>query len=222
MTVVPKNKPARISFFNARVAPWGTNSAVLKLDAADVTLLGTKVSAAQSAHADFVAAQAAARSATINYDQAVEDMTTLGMQLIDRIRATARTAGDGIYALADLPIPAIPSPIGAPGKPYGFEAVLLPDGTLEFTWACDNPPRASGTVYTVWRKKDDGTWQSLGGAGQKKFIDTTVPAGVPSVIYSVQAMRSTGVGVSNEFTVNFGVASGGGMTATVSAPKLAA
>ena len=31
-----------------------------------------------------------------------------------------------------------------------------------------------------------------------------------------------GVGVSNEFTVNFGVASGGGMTATVSAPKLAA
>jgi hypothetical protein len=46
-------------------------------------------------------------------------------------------------------------------------------------------------------------------------VDVTVPAGVPTVMYQIQGTRSTAVGVVAEFIVNFGVSSGGAITATV-------
>ena len=54
----------------------------------------------------------------------------------------------------------------------------------------------------------------------RRFVDLTVPAGVPSVMYQIQGVRSTSVGDAAEFIVNFGTTSAGGMTvASVGTPN---
>jgi hypothetical protein len=222
MSVQPAGKVARIEWSEERIAKWNLNAVGMGSTAPEVTAWQAKVEDARAKYLARQEAKNAAKTATNDFRIALNAMTNATADIIKQVKSKAAISGDGIYSLADIPVPAVPSPTPPPGMPYGFVATLLPNGSLEITWKCDNPPRAIGTIYAIWRKNADGSWNQLGGAGQKKFIDTTVPAGVPSVIYSVQAMRSTGVGVSNEFTVNFGVASGGGMTATVSAPKLAA
>ena len=67
----------------------------------------------------------------------------------------------------------------------------------------------------------------VGIAGGKKFTDATLPAGGGPVTYKIVAVRSTAIGVANEFIVNFGVGGGGQMTASVepvgpTSPKMAA
>jgi hypothetical protein len=71
-------------------------------------------------------------------------------------------------------------------------------------------------MYMIYRRLGAaGAFESLGGVGEKKFHDTTIPAGTASVTYKIQAVRSTAVGDWAEFNVNFGTGAGGGITATV-------
>jgi hypothetical protein len=107
--------------------------------------------------------------------------------------------------------------------PTDFTATLDPTGVLNLAWKCANPPGASGTIYQVSRQVGAaGTMQIIGAAGDKKFIDATLPIGSTQVTYRIMALRSTVAGTPNEFTVKFGV-TGGEMTASVvAAPKLAA
>jgi hypothetical protein len=119
-----------------------------------------------------------------------------------------------------------PGPVGDPGTPTNFTATLRSDGALQLKWKCPNPAGADGVVYQISRSVDGGASEYLGGAGQRKFIDSTVPGGVSQISYTIQATRSAGVGVAATFVVKFGMTSGGAMTASVveppSAPKLAA
>jgi hypothetical protein len=103
--------------------------------------------------------------------------------------------------------------------PTAFKVTLNPDGSLELTFKCSNPAGAGGTIYQVSRKIGAGAWQMIGGSGEKKFLDDTVPTGTASVSYRVQAVRSTQKGTANYFTVNFGVGGGGEMTATLAEPQ---
>ena len=115
-----------------------------------------------------------------------------------------------------LSVRSTPTPVGAPSTPYKLVANLRPDGSIEFTWKCDNPAGCNGVIYQVYRKIDStGAYEYIGGTGERKFTDMSVPQAVPSVMYQIQATRSTAVGVAAEFTVNFGVNSGGVVTATV-------
>ena len=92
-----------------------------------------------------------------------------------------------------------------------MKAALKPNGSVELTWKCDNPPGCTGVIYQVFRKVElTGDYAYIGGAGLRKLVDTTVPAGVPSVLYQIQGTRTMAVGDAAEFVVNFGV--GGGVT----------
>jgi hypothetical protein len=53
------------------------------------------------------------------------------------------------------------------------------------------------------------------GTDEKKFTDETLPGGSMSVTYQMQAVRSTAVGEWVQFNVNFGIGSGGAITASV-------
>ena len=114
--------------------------------------------------------------------------------------------------------------------PNTLKVTLNPDGSLVLKWACANPVGSSGTIYQVYRRTGAaGAFAPVGASGKKEFVDATVPAGVASVTYRIQAIRSTQAGTANDFTVNFGVGGGGEMTATLaaeqggpSAPKIAA
>jgi hypothetical protein len=120
------------------------------------------------------------------------------------------TGDAGVYALAQLPPPARPAPVAPPGTPTGFAVELLADGTLRLSWRCKHPRRSHGTMYQVYRRTAaDEAFAYLGGAGQKTFVDATLPVGVPQVTYQVRAVRSTAVGPWARHIVNFGAAAGG-------------
>ncbi len=106
---------------------------------------------------------------------------------------------------------AAPTPVHTLGKPGKFTVTLDETGALALKWKCANP-RASGTVYQVWRRIGaQGEFVFLGSVGRKRFTDSTLPAAAPAITYQIQAVRSTAAGPRAQFNVNFGT-SGGGIT----------
>jgi hypothetical protein len=155
----------------------------------------------------------------------VRDLQNAGSDIIKQIRAKAAVDGDNVYVLAQIPAPALPSPVPPPGTPTDFIVTLNPDGSLKLRWKCANPAGSMGTMYQVSRRiGSGGPLVQIGGSGVKSFLDATVPAGTPAVTYQITAARSTALGVAAQFVVNFGVGGGGEMTASVvqGSPKLAA
>jgi len=222
--VLPATKLARIEFCEAHNTPFSTNAVAIGTSAASVTDLATKTSAARAAYNAQQAAQNAAKAATNDYNIAVQAMTTAVADILKQVKTKAAISGPGVYSLAEIPAPAIPSPRPAPGKPTDFVATLEENGAVTLKWKCPNPAGTSGTIYQVWRRDTPtGDFNYLGGTGSKSFDDATIPAGSGGVTYQIQAVRSTAVGLWAQFNVNFGVSSGGEMTASVvSAPKIAA
>jgi hypothetical protein len=229
MSVVPTKPIEKVQFYEAHLTPWNTNSAAIGLLPADLTDLTTKTTAARDAFNAKEAAQQASRAATQAFHDAVDAMANTGAFLINKIRVKAeQTGGNSVYNLAEIPPPATPSPVGPPGTPYQLKVELLPNGSLAFKWKCDNPAGSSGTLYHVYRKigTAPGEFTFIGGSGARSFVDTTVPSGAATIVYQIQAARTTSVGVANEFVVNFGMGSGGQMTASIvesnNPPKMAA
>lgn len=216
MPIIPEKAAEKIVFFEAHHAAWSANSVAIGSSAGEITALQALTTAARAKQVAQRLARQAARTATHEYAQAVAAMARAGSDVIKKIKAKAATGGDAVYNLAQVPPPATPSPIAPPGTPTQFRVTLRPDGALELAWKCANPRGSAGTIYQVSRKLGAGAgagageFQIIGGSGIKKFIDGTVPAGVASVTYRVQAFRSTQVGMANNVTVNFGVGGGGG------------
>lgn len=225
MAIVPDSNEAKINYFASKNTPWSANAVAIGTTTGAVTALATKVSTAQARLAAVTAAREASKNATAEFNAAVRDMAAAGADIIRQIRAKAGIDGDGVYFLAEIPAPATPSPVPAPGTPTAFTATLNTDGSLILKWKCANPAGAVGTMYQVCRRtgaEGQGGFEAIGGTGAKRFIDDTVPSGVPAVTYQITAMRSTAQGLPGEFTVNFGVSAGGSaMTASV-APRMAA
>jgi hypothetical protein len=116
----------------------------------------------------------------------------------------------------------LPAPVGELGQSRDFEATLSVSGSLGLKWKNSNPRSASGVVYQIWRRASaTGEFVYLGGVGEKKYTDETIPAGSSEITYQIQAVRSTSVGPWAEFTVRLG-APGSSATVTETTPKLAA
>ena len=221
MSLVSNNKAQRIAFYRNHLQQWLDNASLIGMQTTDVTELQTLVTTAEADYAAQQLAQQAAKDAVATCTQSVALMHYKGMELVKQVRAKATSAGDSVYPLAGLPVPPVPAPVGPPGTPYDFAVGLLPNGSLELTWKCDNPANAYGTLYHIYRK-DAGKFDFIAGVGEKKFIDTTVPAGTATILYQIQAARTTSIGVANQFIVNLGIAPATGtMTATVSDAKAA-
>lgn len=224
MSVVPHRQVDRIEFYENRIAQWTTNASAMGSSTPEVTAMAAKITAARNALTAAQQARIASKDATLALHEAVRAMDIAGQAIIKQVRAKAESTGDpGVYALASIPAPAVPSPVGPPGKPYAFVVRLLQEGQLEMGWKCNNPAGCTGVMYHVFRKPTGGgEYTFLGASGERRFIDATIPAGVNAVTYKIQAKRSTSEGEAVEFNVNFGAA-GGGMTASVvETPKLAA
>ena len=220
MSLLPDSKIGRIEFCEQHVTPWTANAVAMGSSAATITAWEAKVEAARAAYEAQKAAQNAAKAATNDLKIAMLAMSDATADVIRQIRTQAGIVGDSVYSLAEIPAPATPGPVGAPGTAESFKVVLLPNGSLKIGWACANPPGCNGLIYQVYRRVEaTESYQYLGGVGKREFVDTTVPSGVPSVMYQVQGTRSTSVGVANDFTVNFGVGVGGIVTASVAAGK---
>jgi hypothetical protein len=218
MAVVPDSRVDKISFFENHSAAWSTNAVAIGTTSGAVTALGTLTTAARAAYNAQQVAIDAARAATLTFNNAVDAMGSAGSDVILQIRAKAATAGDGVYALAQIPAPATPGPRPAPGVPTDFAVSLDGDRAVSLRWKCANPAGCGGTIYQVYRRvAGEAEFAYVGGAGTKKFTDATLPAGAASVTYQVQGVRSTAVGPWAQYNVNFGTGSGGGGTMIASA-----
>jgi hypothetical protein len=124
-----------------------------------------------------------------------------------------------------ISVRATPSPMPDPGTPEALEVTLDGAGGLILKWKCANPTGSQGTMYQIYRRVTaSGEFTYLGGSGEKKFTDSTVPAGSSQVTYKIQAVRSTAVGLWAQFNVLFGVSGSGEMIASVAqtSPRIAA
>lgn len=224
MSVVPRDLVSKIQFYEDHDPVWSSHATQIGTTSTEVAGLATKTAAARAAYAAQQVAQNAAKDATLTLKLAVDAMAITGSDIIKKIRAKAATDGDGVYALASLPAPASPTPVGAPGTPSNFKALLNPDGSLKLSWKCVNPPGATGTIYSLARRVGaTGAFVAIAVTGTKSYTDATLPAGVANVTYQITAARSTATGTAAQFVVNFGTTAGGEMTASVaSAPRLAA
>lgn len=206
MAVLPDGKVAKVEFCEQHVDTFLANATAIGTTTTAVTDLQTKTQAARDAYNAQKQAQDDAKSATNTFNMAVEAMTLAVAEIIKQIKVKAGVAGDSVYSLANIPAPAVPSPMGPLGTPTGFVATLKLTGALELKWKCTNPVGAGGTVYQVWRRSSPtAEFEYLGGSGSKIFLDSTIPAGSSQVTYQIQAVRSTTVGDFAQFNVNFGV-----------------
>lgn len=227
MGVVPTKPVQKIQFFEDHITPFTTNAVAIGITTTEVTDLGTRAAAARTAYDAQQAARQAAKAATEAFDNAVVAMGVAGAALLKKIRAKAEQTGNrNVYTLAQIPAPPTPSPRAAPGTPTDLKVELDGNGALVLKFKCKNPDGANGTMYQVYRATGAATeFTYLGGAGERKFVDATVPAGATRLTYQIQGVRSTAVGPWATFVVNFGTNGVGVTTVPVTAaasPKLAA
>jgi hypothetical protein len=205
MRVVPRNQSPQITFFTSHLPVWAERAEEIGTTPELVAQLQAQVDAAREAFKAKGEAAAAKRSATLKWKIAQEAMLNLGAAVIGQVRAKAATDGEGIYSLASIDVPKKPAPIGEPGKPTEFRHTLSADGAVELSWKCKQPRGAVGTIYQVYRRIGmTGKFEYLGPTGERRYEDTTIPAGASELTYEVKAMRSTSVGAPAQYNVTFG------------------
>ncbi len=203
-------------------APLFIDSAVeIGLTPAQATAFNTQTAAFGSALNDQAAAQQAAKMSTEAANAAYQGMLTTAGNTVKLIRAFAENSADPnvVYQTAQIPAPQPPKPAAPPAEPTNLTVELLPpSGALVLRWKASNPTGTSGTSYIIRRRLPGETgWTVVGFSGKKMFTDDTMVAGPDWVQYTVQGQRSDSSGpLSQIFVVSFGIAPGGGMTASVS------
>lgn len=218
MSIVPTSDLGKITFYEAHIPVWTADASAIGLKDSDCADLQALISAARAAWDAQQAAANASKAATTTMHNAVRAMHALGATDIAKIKAFAEATGNpDVYALAEIPAPATPSPVGPPGTPTDFVVTLMQTGAVMLKWKCANPSGASGTIYNLSRRiGGSGAFMPIGGTGVRSFTDETIPAGSTMLTYQIVAVRSTRSGMPALFNVNFGMGGDGLMVATVS------
>lgn len=212
MPVQPRKKQENIAFFEQRNPIWAANAAALSLTPEETGQIDTLTSAARAAYdaAQLAASQAA--SATADQDLAIQAMRDYGGELIKQIRRNAEQTGDpSLFALAQIPAPKEPAPI-PPVEASNITFDLLPSGSLELAW---DGSVSTGTTYIVRRALtpaggNPGSFQDMGFADEKRYIDSTIPPGTAEARYVVRAKKgSTITAGTAPITVRFTIGGNG-------------
>jgi hypothetical protein len=221
-SVIPTKDLEAIQFFENHLVAWNESPSMIGLTALQCTNLHGLTDAARLAYSNQQAAKDTAAARTTDYHNAVKSMRALGADLVKTIKSFAATTNNpAVYGLAEIPMPAAPSPRPAPGQPTGFTISLTGSGAVELAWKSTN---AAGGFFTVTRKlAGEDTFEPAGTVGKRKFTDGTIPVGTTGATYLVQGFRGNVTGeVSLPVGVQFGVAGGGGMMLAGEQLKLAA
>lgn len=203
--VLPGARSAMISWFRQRIAQWAANAAALGVDPAQIVSLSTLLDTAEADEESAFQARNASKSATVVYYNSSDQLRDFGAEIIKAIKLQAESTNDpNVYALADVPPPAAPSPLGPPATPKDLTATLNTAGEITVEW---DGSRAGGTSFTIQRSTSGitGPWTIVGTSEERLFKDTAVPRGFDAVSYRVIAARSGGAsGPSSAVSVLFG------------------
>ncbi len=217
MAILPRRLEDLLTFMDNHANAWSTVFAQIGISSQQAAVFQDAATKARDAYNARKDADDAARAATLSQRDAVRDARRTCQDLIDLIKAFANTSANPTAVLnaAQLPPPAPPTPMPAPGQPTDISVGIDPTlGSIQLAWKCINPEGASGTAYIVRRKTPtQSEWTFVGVTGKKNFTDASFIAGPDRVQYTVQAQRSDAAGpVSNILEVNFGLPGGGGLT----------
>jgi hypothetical protein len=227
--IIPSRLQDQLDFFEQHAPVWVANAEQIGLTTDQATAFETLATNARSSYNAKLSAESAARIANVQMREKVAETRRMASTLIRTIKAFAEASQNPqeIYNLAQIPAPQSPKPAPPPAKPTDLSVELEPTtGALRLRWKAANPPGTTGTSYIIRRRTSPtAEFQFVGATGTKSFVDSTFFAGPDSVQYTVQGQRADAAGpISPVFTVNFGRAPGGGLTATVTSGdvKLAA
>jgi len=215
MSVLPVSLTDLVVFVEDHLAVW-TTPANIGLTPAQITALTTQLSTTSGAISARSAAVNAAKASTLEQNTQGATLRALAADAVRSIKtyAEAQAKPDLVYAEAQIPAPAAPSPAGPPGQPTNLSVTVDPtSGALTLKWKCNNNG-LSGVSYLIRRRaQGEASWSQIAitGGGEKTFVDASFQAGPDSVEYTVQGVRSGETGpLSSIFTVHFGVPSDSG------------
>lgn len=220
-SVLPPNILDAIQFCETHVTTWTGAPTAIGLTALQVTNLDTLTKAARNAYTAAQAARDASKAATTTQTGAVAPMRAKAAELIAQIKAYAELQATPatVYAAAQIPQPAAPTPFPAPGVPSNITVGLESSGAVTLSWEASNSAASTGAFFQIYRKlPGQGGFTSIGGAPgstsesrRPSFTDNTVPttAAGTGAQYIIQGMRGTTVGIaSSAVVVQFGVDGG--------------
>lgn len=216
MGTYPRDRESFLLWCEAHVPVWESAPAAIGLTAAQVTAFKSATNTMRTRVNAQAAALDAARAATESSRQQERLLRETAGDLVRTIRAYALSSNNpGVYVQAQIPAPQPASPLPPPGQPENFRVELNPGGSITIRWKARHPRGSDRVVYFVRRRLAGETaFALLGGTGDKWFTDETLPAGIASATYIVQAQRGGISGPpSQQLTISFGVG-GSGLTIT--------
>ncbi|MCW5776992.1 MAG: hypothetical protein KIS87_11180 [Phycisphaeraceae bacterium] len=206
MAVLPDSTIRMIEWFEQRIPVWTTNPTAIGLTMGQVTQLLSRTAAARSAYQNAQTARNESKSKTLLLNDAAGNLRGYGADLIKTIKAYAETTEDPtVYAEADVPPPAQPSPLGPPGTPTDIATSINNRGFIDIRWKADNAANSSGAYFKIERRLDDElTFRLLGTTGLKTFTDESIPVGTVQATYIITPCRGDASGQACEqFVVPF-------------------
>jgi hypothetical protein len=189
----PNGIEALLQFAQYHVPVWESNGRVIGVSAEQSASYKLAYNAAQAA---FNAAQQGklTQRALVNaQNEAVRTLRTTNSALLKIIRGFAQDSDNPgeVYRKAEIPPPAVPTPLGPPSTPTDLNAQLdLLVGGLKLTWKAKQT--APGTIYKLERKASltpNAPYELVALTGSKFATDLTVPVGTSQVFYRVVAQR---------------------------------
>lgn len=225
MPIVPANDVAALEFFESHGPQWQSNAAGLGIPGPLAASIKADAVTTRGLYQAAIDARNASKAATLAWQSSLSNLRIEGSAGIAAIKATADNNANpnSIYELAQIPPPATPAPLPAPGQPFAFTVGVLASGALSLKWKMTGT-QGGNLFYQVKRRLvGESAYTILGGSGNKTFIDETLPAGTDSVQYIVTAFRGQTAGLDSiPVPVQFGVGGEGASLAGVSNVKLAA
>jgi hypothetical protein len=213
MSFIPRTTAEYINYAQAHGPVFVANAAAIGVLPATATAFSNAADALTKTYNAQVAAAEAAKAATATLEDAIRNNRRQFADIVRMVRVKAAAAADPtvVYNAANIPAPAAPTPVAAPGTPRDFTVNI-------------NTSNGAVTVYMVQRKfSQTGAPQFCGLAGgEKTFTDATLPVGTDSVIYMVTGQRSGVQGQTAEVNVRFGTVGGNATVSIFNTPGSAA
>jgi hypothetical protein len=186
--VVPTTRDELIAFYKQHQPVWASMPESVGLTSGQVLELANRLNVTDFALTEAIDARTVSRTKTQTLDTAVTDLRSYGSSLMSMIRGFAESTGDpaAVFAKAQIPPPAKPTPAGPPLPPSELAADPNATGTITLRW---KGTLASGQVFRIERSVDGGAWVSRGTYNIKTWLDDAVPMNSNVIQYRVFGQR---------------------------------
>ncbi len=225
MAILPDSREQMVQFFEAHIPVWAKDPPSIGLTAAQIVDLDSRITAARAALTAQTAAINTKLAATEVMHTQTSDLRGFGSDLVKVIKAFAESTDDpGVYAAAEIPAPAPPTPAGPPDMPTDVTATLDNFGQVKVEW---KGSRAFNTQFILQRQLvpvggSPTAWTYAGSSATNDYTDNALPTGYASASYRVYAQRSSGASdASTPTTLTFGTEGSGQQASSGSGDNIA-